>query len=155
MLLILILSTFLNCKEFSVFYVKKEFDLGIQNNLKKDYYINMGSKDGLKKDAVLNVYRKNQVIDNNSENRIIQTKIFVAKIKVLFVGNDFSIARLESLSDLEKNPIAGYVDIMIGDVIELNTNKITSHNTFKIINNNEFKKSSFFTSIIKFFNKII
>lgn len=156
MFLLISLFTFLTATEFKVFYVKKEFDFGNAKNLQKDFYVNMGTRDGLKKDAILNVYRKNQLVDTTSESKIYSAKILVAKLKVISVDSEFSITRLSSLADLSQSPVAGYTQIMVGDTVELSKNEknTTAFNALKI-RKKEPEKNSFFTYIQNFFIKYL
>lgn len=156
MFLLISFFTFITATEFKVFYVKKEFDFGNSKNLQKDFYVNIGSKDGIKKDAILNVYRKNQVVDTTSESKVYATKILVAKLKVISVDSEFSIARLSSLADLSQNPIAGYTQVMVGDLVELSKNeKNSSAFNFKKIQKKEPENNSFFSYLQNLFYKYL
>ncbi|MBI2711542.1 MAG: hypothetical protein HYX41_01590 [Bdellovibrio sp.] len=83
----------------------------------KDYYINMGSKQGLRKGSILEVRRKVSSYDGMSEQFYRDLSLPFAKVRVIHVEPRASIARLEKLLPLKTSPMVSPRAVMIGDLV--------------------------------------
>ncbi len=103
-------------KEFTVFKVEIEPTPGesISSDTEKDFYISGGEEDGLKESMVLDVFRE-KVVADSIDGSGVSISVPVGKMKVSHVYKNVAIARIESLTLSEENPILEYRTVMIGD----------------------------------------
>ncbi|MBN1114922.1 MAG: hypothetical protein JXA66_06240 [Oligoflexia bacterium] len=128
-------------KEFRIFFIKKEFDLGTRSNgLFRDYYTNIGTQNGVTKGTHLDVYRKVQVIDSQHGGAPVEVRIYVGQLKAIFVNSNITIARASSLADEESNPVLDYQSFLVGDLVEIGKPK--SKQTARMFDIDEAKKSA-------------
>jgi len=85
----------------------------------KDFYINMGLKEGLKPGVVLSVYRNIPVFNEKGFYRYQDMSIKVGQLKVVDVQDKVAVARLSNLVDVKDRPVVDYTGVLVGDRVEL------------------------------------
>ncbi len=104
--------------EHFVYSVFRPLDLGeAGEETPKDFYVNMGTTNGLRPGAVLEVLRKVATYDLGSQKLYKDVILPVAKIKVIHVESNASIARLEKLAPVGLTPGLTHRAIMVGDLV--------------------------------------
>ena len=107
-----------SANEFIVYGLYRALDMGNENETPpKDYYVNMGSKNGLSEGAVLEILRKHSTFDIVNQ-QIYQDMIYpIARIKVIHVEPTTAVARLDKMLPIEQTPIPTPRGIMVGDLV--------------------------------------
>lgn len=106
--------------EIEVIQVKRNISLSDEEPIYKDYYLSGGFNHGLKPNLVVSVNRwinlreKNQTLDQNL--KILEP---VGWLKIIYVKEQISIARLYESVQYSQSPILDQPGIMIGDTITL------------------------------------
>ena len=105
--------------DFMVTSVIREVTLKQGDPNFKDFYINAGMNNGLKSGVYIDAKRKINAYDNMNSKMIGDTPIKVARLKLIHVDKNISVARLVKLYEKETTPISGYDSVMVGDTIEV------------------------------------
>ncbi len=105
---------------FTVFKVEIEPTPGesISEDTVKDFYISGGEDDGLSESMVLDVFRE-KIIGESIDGNAAAISVSVGELKVSHVYKNVAIARIESLTSSEDNPVLEYRTVMIGDSVVL------------------------------------
>ena len=123
LMLITFASTTLECKEYIIFSVEHQLNMGHQNEEKnlKNFFINMGKTQGVTKGTKLRVLRKTikkNELDNDKE---YQTYVPIGVIKVIHSDEFSSIAIKDEIFSENGDPVIfSPRSFMIGDVIKVN-----------------------------------
>lgn len=105
--------------DFTVVSVYKSFPMRNGEEGAKDYYINAGSQNGLKQGAIMEAMRRMSVHDNQNAKVLGDTRIPVAKLQIIHVDKNSSIARLVKMLDRKENPNPIFEDVMSGDFVRV------------------------------------
>ena len=104
--------------DYIVYSVYKELDMGNPGEVPlKDFYLNMGSAEGLHKGSIVTIYRKLSTYDPLSEKLYKDITFPIAKLKIVHVENNASVARLESMIPSAETPTVSPRAVMIGDLV--------------------------------------
>ena len=115
--LVLLITNNAHAGEFIVTSVIRDFPMRNGEIMYKDFYINAGSNNGLKNGAFLDTQRKQPAFDNINSKLLGDTNIKIARLKLIHVDKNFSIARLVKFYDKDSTPLTGIDSVMIGDTI--------------------------------------
>lgn len=105
--------------EFFVTSVIREIPMKSDDVVFKDFYINAGSNNGLRKGIYLDAIRKLTTYDNLNSKMLGETSVRIARLRLIHVDKNFSIARLVNMYDKTRTPISGYDSVMVGDLVEV------------------------------------
>jgi hypothetical protein len=94
---------------------------------RKDYYLNVGSKDGVRKGTQLLVYRK-LTTTNEIEKHQVELHVPVGKLIVVHTEPTNSIAKLMEMRTDLAAPVLDVDGVMVGDLVEVTAN-VTVQNT--------------------------
>jgi hypothetical protein len=106
-------------KTYSVFDIKKTLPLHGKQQTFRDYYVNLGSKDGAKAGSILAVYRRQGVVDYYRNVLHDDLLVPVAHMKIIMAQKTMSVARVESLTSAKQIPVVEFNAVMMGDRVEL------------------------------------
>jgi len=99
-------------------------DIGLSNESddasQRDVILNAGSNAGLTKGMVLGVKRKIPILDPYRENVQRLLELEFAKLKVVHVQGELSIARISSVDDIAEGLSIGLRSVVIGDYVGTN-----------------------------------
>jgi hypothetical protein len=87
----------------------------------KEYFIDMGSRDGLSEGEVLQVFRYVPVINGQSGGPWHVLRVNIGSLRVAFVGETSSLAREEEGRSLASLPPLEYHTFMMGDEVARKT----------------------------------
>lgn len=105
--------------EHIVFGVKTEVPMSNEERPRRDFYVNIGTKQGVKIGSVLDVYRSVTSSDNVN-NRSSRNVIFkFAKLKVIHAEGDIAVARIVEVLPPNKTPIGDYPSVIVGDRVAI------------------------------------
>jgi hypothetical protein len=105
--------------DFVVTSVIRNFPMTSGDPVYRDFYINAGKNNGLKNGVKLEAIRKIAAFDNVNNRIMGDTKVPIAKLKVIHVDETVSIARLLEYNSKEKAPLAGAEGVMVGDLVQV------------------------------------
>lgn len=105
----------------SVFDVRKSLPLDPSEPVFHDFYLNAGPEAGLKKGMYVSVVRKTPVHDPLGNKAQGTLSVEVAKVQIIHVERNISVARLAVDFGSEDRPVLEFEAIMIGDELDLST----------------------------------
>ena len=85
----------------------------------KEFYIDLGSRDGIREGDILSVGRKVPVVDatHGADWHLLQTDL--GELKVILVGETLSLARVQRVREPAELPPVDYTQFMLGDEVKL------------------------------------
>lgn len=102
-----------------VYSVQKSFDLGNANEeMVKDYYLNIGTNQGVSIGSVIEVARKVPTYDLSNQKLYKDITFPFAKLRIIHVEKDAAVARLQKLYPTDKTPTITPRAVMVGDLIK-------------------------------------
>lgn len=125
-------TAFAKGPDFSIFEVRRQLALSNDEKTEKDYYIYAGTEEGIKAGTVYDVVRRVPLYDGYQNRSLGEVTIKVAKVKVIFVDKNISIARFHTDFSRESIPILKDNYILLGDVIDVSSAAKVAENKKKI-----------------------
>jgi len=114
--------TFADRQSGSIIQVQRKIRMSDAEELSpKEYFIDMGSRDGLTEGESLQVFRYVPVVNGQSGGPWHVLRINIGSLKVAFVGETSSLAREENGRDLASLPPLEYKTFMMGDEVARRT----------------------------------
>jgi hypothetical protein len=105
-------------KEYIVYSIVQNISMGHPGEeIKKNYYINMGQKQGVQRGAQLNVFRTLSRLDPYQTKKRYSYQVKIGEIEVLHSQDNSSIGRLVSMNLDGKEPLIEIEGVMIGDQV--------------------------------------
>jgi hypothetical protein len=105
--------------EPTIIDVRRNITLSDEDNVYKDFYINVGEGSGLKKNLVVTAVRKLSVRDASGAQAFGEVMIPVGQLRVIAVYNKIAVAREYKLLSRDELPMLEQIGIMTGDKIDL------------------------------------
>lgn len=111
--------------EVQIIEIRKSLPLKNSEPVITDYYLNAGENLGIKPGTLFTLYRRVSVLDRLGGNQGKPLAIPVGKIKILYVSQEMSVARVHTIQSFEKSPILEFQSIMMGDVINVGSAELS------------------------------
>lgn len=105
--------------DFAVVSVVRNFPMKSDDEIAKDYYINAGTNNGLKDGAYIEALRRMAVHDNVQSRVLGDTAVPIARLKIIHIDKTASIARMVKFYERKSTPLAGYDDVVVGDLVKV------------------------------------
>lgn len=105
----------------SIFDVRRNLPLEPNEPVYRDFYLNAGPEAGLKKGMFVTVVRRLPIHDPLQNKAQATLTVEVAKVQIVHVERNISVARLVDDVETAFRPILEFEGIMIGDVLDLTT----------------------------------
>ena len=116
----LMFSHSLFANNYIVYSVSQNLPMGFENEkIQKNFYVNMGSKQGLRKGVKLNVYRKIIKIDSFDTKEKYQHKIKIGELEVFHIEENSSISLLKNTEKKIMPLVLNIPGPIIGDIIDV------------------------------------
>ncbi len=107
-------------REYIIYSVAQDLPMGYENEvINKNYYVNMGSKQGLDHGTVLDVYRVISRLDPYKTKKHYNYRVKIGELKVLHTEDDISIAELSEIKPASDKIYFEIPSFMIGDHVEV------------------------------------
>jgi hypothetical protein len=107
-------------QNYQIFSISQDFPMGEKDEvLKKNYFINMGQKQGIEEGTNLNVFRIISELDSYEEGKRYNLKVKVGEVKVVHADLEASIAVENVLQPAVSSVRFDIPALMIGDRIEI------------------------------------
>lgn len=91
-------------------------------NIRKNYFVNMGSNQGVKKDTKLDVFRIISVQNPYDNKKRVNYKVKIGELRVITSSEDAAIAKVEEYVSKEETPIFDLDQFMVGDHVAISVN---------------------------------
>ncbi len=105
-------------EESIVYSVYRAVDLGNPGEIpQKDFFVNLGSRQGVRAGSTLQVIRRMATYDATSQKLYKDVQFPIAKLKVIHSEPNASIARLDQILPAEKIPAISPRAVMVGDLV--------------------------------------
>jgi hypothetical protein len=104
-----------------IFDVRRSLPLESDEDVVKDFYINVGPESGLKKGVYVSVVRELPIHNPIQNKQQAELLVPVGKLKVIDVQRGITVARLESELSDDERPTLEFEGVMVGDYIDLGT----------------------------------
>lgn len=86
----------------------------------KDFYVNMGSRDGVKVGDRLKVTRLLSLSDGFSDGAVLLVPVVLGTLQIVTVGETAAIGREDAPSPVNTLPGLQYTGFMVGDEVQVN-----------------------------------
>lgn len=104
--------------DFVVYSVYQGLNMGNPGEVSlKDYYVNVGTRNGVKAGSVLTVLRRTSSYDLGTQKLYKDVTFPIARIKVIHAEEDAAIARIERFESEQATPAYSPRAIMVGDLV--------------------------------------
>ncbi len=108
-------------RSYVIFSLAQDLPMGIENEqIRKNYYVNIGSGQGVKKDSILDVFRIVSIQNPYDNKKRVNYKVKIGELKVLHSSDEASIAMLNEYEKVEETPIFELTQFMVGDHVAIN-----------------------------------
>lgn len=102
-----------------VYSVYRGVDLGEPNEeIHKDYFVNMGTGQGVREGTILEVSRKMPTYDLMTEKIFKDLEVPFARLRVIYAEKDAAIARLDRIYPADKTPVTTPRAVIVGDTVK-------------------------------------
>lgn len=121
-LLLLLLVLSFNCvaKEYVIYSISQDIPMGFENEIiKKNFYVNIGKKQGISKGTILDAFRVISRSDPYKSKKRYIHKVKIGELQVLHSEDGSSIAKLSKLNLDENFPLFEISGFMIGDRVNV------------------------------------
>jgi hypothetical protein len=108
-------------RSYVIFSLAQDLPMGMENEqIRKNYYVNIGSGQGVKKDSILDVFRIISIQNPYDNKKRVNYKVKIGELKVLHSSDEASIAMLNEYEKVEETPIFELPQFMVGDHVAIN-----------------------------------
>jgi hypothetical protein len=120
-LLIAIHTPSVAARSFMIYSVAMDLPMGVDNEvLKKNFYVNLGSKQGVRKGALLDVFRVISVLDPYDNRKRVNYRVKIGELKVLHSNDEAAITVFHKKEDKDM-PVLELDQFIVGDHVAVNT----------------------------------
>lgn len=120
-LLMALWATPVMAKSFLIYSVAQDLPMGADNEtLKKNFYVNIGSRQGVKKGTVLDVFRIVSVLNPYDNRKRVNHRVKIGELKVLHADDEAAITAFHKMVDDDKLVIE-LDHFIVGDHVAVNT----------------------------------
>ena len=108
-------------REYIIYSIMQDISMGDEGDegIKKNYYINLGQKQGLREGTSLDVFRHISILDPYQSKNRYNYKVKVGELEVIHVESSSAIAITKSLRSGAKVPYFELSGFMIGDKVDV------------------------------------
>jgi hypothetical protein len=116
----LLISPMSIARDYIIYSIMHELPMGHDNEVnKKNYYINIGEKQGVSDGTVLDVYRTIERNDPYETKKRYTYEIKIGELEVVHKDGAASIAVAKSIKDDAKTPLFEIPNFMVGDKVKI------------------------------------
>ncbi len=107
-------------RDYIIFSIVQEFPMGAPGEqLKKNYYVNLGKVQGVEEGTTLNVYRQISRNDPFETKKRYSYNVKIGELKVLHAEQNAAIASLKDVKLTDLDPLFEIKNFMIGDKVSV------------------------------------
>jgi hypothetical protein len=102
-----------------IFSVNQDLPMGVDEELiRKNYHVNLGSKQGLRKGTVLDVFRIVSVFNPYDSGKRVNHRVRMGQVKVLHVSEGAAITAFHRME--KETPVMELDQFIVGDHVGVN-----------------------------------
>lgn len=106
--------------EYIIFSVAQDVPMGEPGEVvKKNYYVNIGSKQGVEKGTVLEVMREISRQDPYESKKRFNFDVEIGQLKVIHTEENSAIAILQQINTGKESPLYEIDNFMVGDRVQV------------------------------------
>ena len=110
-------------KDYIIFSISQDLPMGLVNEeLKKNYYVNFGKNQGIKPGTILDVFRSIEKQDPYETSTRYTYKVKIGELEVLHAEDDAAIASMTKIEQGAKTPLFEIKKLMVGDEVKVQLN---------------------------------
>lgn len=111
-------------RDYIIYSIAQDIPMGHDNEIiQKNYYVNMGEKQGLEKGTILDVFRIISRLDPYETKKRYNYRVKIGELEVLHTEDDSAITNLKTVDgNQEKGLFFDVQGMMIGDHIGVKVN---------------------------------
>ena len=103
-------------REYIIYSIAQDVPMGMENEtINKNFYVNMGSKQGLSEGAILDVYRVISRLDTYETKKRYNHRVKIGELEVLHAEDNSAITGLKSVNPNSERTFFEVPGLMIGD----------------------------------------
>jgi hypothetical protein len=103
-------------REYIIYSIAQDVPMGFENeSINKNFYVNMGAKQGLAEGSVLDVYRVISRLDTYETKKRYTHRVKIGELEVLHAEENSAITGLKSFSPSNQRTFFEVPGLMIGD----------------------------------------
>jgi len=107
-------------RDYIIYSVALELPMGEPNEvLKKNYYVNIGERQGVKEGTVLDVYRVISRLDAFNSNIRHNHRVKIGEITILHTEEESSIGKIQAVRLDDNSPLFEIDQFIIGDRVSV------------------------------------
>ncbi len=107
-------------RDYIIYSISQDFPMGIKNEqLKKNYYVNLGKAQGVRSGTKLSVVRAISRLNPYDNNTRHSYKVPIGVLEIVHSENDASIAKLTEIFTEKNDPQFDLDEFMIGDMVSI------------------------------------
>ncbi len=119
-LLVALHTPTVSARSFMIYSVAMDLPMGVDNEvLKKNFYVNLGSKQGVRKGTLLDVFRIISVLDPYDNRKRVNHRVKIGELKVLHANDDAAITTFHKKEDKDM-PVLELDQFIVGDHVAVN-----------------------------------
>lgn len=119
----IMMATAVLAKDYIIYSIVQGIPMGNEKEeVKKNYYVNLGIKQGVTKGNVLDVYRIISRLDPYKTKKRYNYKVKIGELQVIHTEENTAITQLKSLEDENYTPLFEIENFMIGDKVGVKVN---------------------------------
>ena len=117
------IGSFVFAENFQIYSISQEFPMGVKNEkIGKNFYVNIGKKQGVKSGDGLDVFRNISKLDPYGTKKRYNHSVKIGELKVIHVEENSSICVLGPIESGDNTPIFDIRNLMIGDKVLVKVN---------------------------------
>ena len=106
-----------NANDYIIYSIVQNIPMDSTDTPKKNYYINMGEKQGIRPGTVLDVVRSINRSDPYESKKRYNYKVKIGELKVIHAEANAAIGSINKIRNEEKDPLFEIEKLMIGDKV--------------------------------------
>jgi hypothetical protein len=108
-------------RSYVIFNMTQDIHMGHENEqIRKNYYVNLGSTQGVKKNSILDVFRIISVQNPYDNKKRINYRVKIGELRVVHTTEDAAITMVKTYLSPEESPVFEIPQFMIGDHVSIN-----------------------------------
>lgn len=110
-------------REHQIYSVAEEVPMGYEDEVqKKNYYVDIGEKQGVTKGTTLDVFRIISKLNPYENEKRINHRVKIGELKVLHANDDAAIGSFKMMETGPETPLFEIENFMIGDHVSVSVN---------------------------------
>lgn len=111
--------SFASPQQGSIIYISRKLKMSSSEPATaKDFYVDLGERQGLKLGDILEVFRVTPVLNGVTGDASNFVRIHLGDIKIILLGEFSSIGRVNAVVDPKDLPVLDHSSFMLGDAVE-------------------------------------